>query len=79
MKTKLEVLSLETNKLCPFLYKKIIIHNSLSDARVLDFGINSLRDNDIIFSDFLPCKLDECMLYDNEKKECKYCRNAHML
>ncbi len=63
---------MEVKKLCPMLTRTLVIHNSANDARVFRIGINAFKDNDVVFSEFLPCKEEKCMMYDVITKKCMY-------
>lgn len=63
---------MESPKLCPILRKTVIIHNTIHDARVPLIGVNAIRDNDIIISEFLPCVKKRCMLYNKDTGQCEY-------
>lgn len=65
---------MKQTKLCPLLTHSIIVHNTSNDARVFPIGINALRDNDVIILDFLPCKQENCMMYDVNNDKCTYCK-----
>ena len=59
------------NKFCPYLVEQVVIHNTIHDARVPHIGLNAIRDNDVIKSQFLPCLKEHCMMYDNALCQCK--------
>lgn len=65
---------MEFEKLCPFLTKTVVLHNKASDSRVIQIGINAMRDNELIYSDFMPCIAEECMMFDENTRTCKYCK-----
>lgn len=60
-------------KLCPFLVEQVVIHNTIHDARVPHIGLNAIRDNDVIKTQFSPCKKELCMMYDVKSSQCKRC------
>ena len=59
-------------KLCPFLSKTLTIYNKKSDFHTIHIGINATNDNDISYTEFLPCIEASCMLFDCDTGECKY-------
>ncbi len=60
-------------KLCPLLLKSIVVHCNSKDTRVFRSGINAFRDNELVISEFLPCRENECMMYDELTHTCLYC------
>lgn len=67
---------MKPTKLCPILHKTIIIHNTIHDARVPHIGVNAIRDNDVIISEFLPCVKNRCMMYNDDTEKCLYAKNS---
>jgi hypothetical protein len=59
------------DKLCPYLIKQSVVHNTIQNARVSHIGINKYRDNEVIYSTFEPCIKEQCMMYDNKTGQCK--------
>ncbi|MBQ7295145.1 MAG: hypothetical protein IJW86_03005 [Clostridia bacterium] len=69
---------MKPTKLCPILHKTIIIHNTIHDARVPHIGVNAIRDNDVIVSEFLPCVKNRCMMFNNDTGKCLYNRSTNL-
>ena len=63
---------MEPTKLCPILRKTIIVHNTIHDARVPHIGVNAIRNNDVIISEFLPCLQNKCMMFNTITGKCQY-------
>ena len=59
---------------CPFSLRTITLHNEATDARVLQVGINELRDNDLVFSRFNPCRGCSCMAFEPQTITCSRCK-----
>ena len=59
-------------KLCPFLTRNITLHNKRIGYYTLPVGVNRIADNDITYTDFLPCLEEKCMMYDKKAKKCLY-------
>lgn len=59
-------------KLCPLLLKTVTIHNKKSNFHTIPIGINATNDNDISYTEFLPCIEEDCMMFDCDTGECKY-------
>ena len=38
----------------------------------IPIGVNRVSDNDVTYTNFLPCLEDECMMYDKKTKKCQY-------
>ena len=59
---------------CPFSIRTMTLHNNATDARVLQFDINALRDNDLVFSRFNPCRGCFCMAFEPQTITCTRCK-----
>ena len=68
----MEVIILPEYKLCPFLTRTITLHNKMNGYYTIPIGVNRVSDNDVTYTNFLPCLEDECMMYDKKTKKCQY-------
>ena len=59
---------------CPFSSSTCVTHNTIHDARVPHIGLNAIRDNDVIRSQFNKCIGCSCMAFDPETITCSRCK-----
>lgn len=61
-------------KLCPLLIQTTTLHNEMQGYYTIPIGVNRIADNDITYTDFLPCIEENCMMYDKKTKKCLYAK-----
>lgn len=60
------------DKLCPIRRKTFVIQNRLGNSQTISIGINNCVDNDISYTEFLPCLEEKCMMFNQVTKTCEY-------
>lgn len=69
-----EVIVLPLYQLCPFLTRTVTLHNKMNGYHTVPVGVNRIANNDVTYTNFLPCLQDKCMMYDKKTKKCLYAK-----
>ena len=61
-----------TDLLCPIRTKVTTVHNKKNDFHTIPIGINITNDNDISYTELLPCVGVNCAAFDKKTGKCLY-------